>query len=309
MSRVSTRLPQKFVDNVRSTFGAAGCNLLRDLPDIKAECSVRWGLELSAPFDKLTLNYVVPGKLADGTQVVLKIGVPENEELLTEIEALRLYDGKGMARLIDALPAQGVLLIERILPGFPLTREGDDSLATVIAAETMKTIGLPAPDQHSFPTTARWFAGLQRLRKRFAGGTGPLPESLVATAEDLSAQLLASSSANVVLHGDLHHDNILYSERSGRWLVIDPKGVVGEPCYEVGALMRNPIELYNSPAVALATVERRFKIFAEVLGLDRERMAAWAFAQAVLSAYWCLEDYGEGWEQSILCAQVLAKFV
>ena len=308
MSRIQSIQSDKFSETLRSTFGAAGENLLRDLPHIVAESRVRWNLELFDPFDNLSFNYVVPGRLPDGMHIVLKIGIPENKELLTEIATLQLYDGKGMVRLIDAVPEKGVFLIERVLPGVPLTSEPDDLLATQIAAETMRALRLPVPDQHSFPTTAQWFAGLSRLRNEFDGGTGPLPELVVSMAEDLSTYLLTSSATDVVLHGDLHHDNILSSDQGG-WLAIDPKGVVGEPCYEVGAFMRNPIELYTTACGADATVERRFKIFSEVLGFERDRMAAWAFAQAVLSAYWCLEDSGSGWEPAILCAETLARFV
>ena len=222
--------------------------------------------------------------------------------------ALRLCNGKGMVQLIDAAPQQGVFLLERILPGVPLTGQPDDAVATLIAAQTMRKICLGVPEQHSFPSVAKWFEGLRRLRNRFAGRSGPLPEQLVSSAEDLSTELLSSAPAEVVLHGDLHHDNILSSSREG-WVAIDPKGVVGEPCYEVGAFMRNPIDLFTNPSEAVATIARRFDIFAEVLGFDRKRTAAWAFAQAVLSAYWCLEDAGSGWEPSILCAQTLANFI
>ncbi len=300
-------LPSRFVETVRSTFGAAGENLLENLPHILAESAARWNLELFDPFENLSFNYVAPGRLVNGRDVVLKIGVPENKELLTEIATLRLYDGKGMVRLLDAVPEEGAFLLERLLPGHPLTSEPDDSLATQVAAETMRDICRPIPDQHSFPSTAQWFAGFRKLRHLFAGGTGPLPERLVSMAEDLSAQLHASSPAeDVVLHGDLHHDNILYSDRFG-WLAIDPKGVIGEPCYEVGAFMRNRID-FSAPTF-VATIEERFKIFGEVLGFDRERMTSWAFAQAVLSAWWSLEDCGSGWEPAILCAETLARFV
>jgi streptomycin 6-kinase len=308
MSTVPLTLPLKFVATVRSTFGAAGEDLLRDLPTIVAECKARWNVELFDHFSNLSFNYVVPGKLGDGTEVVLKIGVPENKELLTEMAALRLFNGKGVVRLIDAAPEKGVFLLERVLPGVPLTREPDDSVATRVAAEMMRNLRLSAPPQHSFPSVAKWFEGLQRLRNRFNGGSGPFPAELVSLAEDLSTQLLESAPAAVVLHGDLHHDNILSSERDG-WLAIDPKGVVGEPCYEVGTFMRNPIDLFSNPSEAAATVERRFRIFSEVLGFDEGRMAAWAFSQAVLSGFWCLEDSGDGWEPFILCAETLARFV
>jgi streptomycin 6-kinase len=294
---------------VRSAFGAAGENLLRNLPLIVAASTARWKLELFDPFENLSFNYVVPGKMANGTDVVLKIGVPENKELLTEIATLRLYDGKGMVRLLDAVPEEGAFLLERVQPGRALKSEPDDSFATQVAAEIMRDICRPVPDQHSFPTTAQWFAGLRKLRNEFAGGTGPLPEHLVSMAENLSAQLLASSPAgDVVLHGDLHHDNILYSDQRG-WLAIDPKGVTGEPCCEVGAFMRNRIDFSSSPTVVAAAIERRFQIFSEVLDFDRDRMTAWAFAQAVLSAWWCLEDSDSCWEPAILCAESLARFV
>src|SRR3989442_15540831 len=101
--------------------------------------------------------------MRDGAEIVLKIGVPENKELLTEMAALRLCNGKGMVRLIDAAPQQGVFLLERILPGVPLTGQPDDAVATLIAAQTMRKICLGVPEQHSFPSVAKWFEELRRL--------------------------------------------------------------------------------------------------------------------------------------------------
>ena len=66
-------------------------------------------------------------------------------------------------------------------------------------------------------------------------------------AESLFAGLLASMDAPVVLHGDLHHFNILSAQRQP-WLAIDPKVVPGEPAYETGAFIRNPIpDIYSDP--------------------------------------------------------------
>ena len=237
-------LPDKFVTTVRGTFGAAGETLLRELPRIVAESEIRWGLELFSHFPNLSFNYVVPGRRRDGTEIVLKIGVPDNRELLTEIEALRVFDGQMMVRLIDAVPEKGVFLLERISPGVSLTGENDDVVATRIAAQTMQGLMPAVPEKHSFPSVAKWFEGLTRLRSRFDGRSGPFPEELVSLAEDLSTQLLASTEGEVLLHGDLHQDNILFSHRLG-WVAIDPKGLVGESCYEVGAFLRNPISLFT----------------------------------------------------------------
>jgi streptomycin 6-kinase len=122
----------------------------------------------------------------------------------------------------------------------------------------------------------------------------------VDTAERLFAELLASQAEPVLLHGDLHHFNILAAERQP-WLALDPKGVVGEPAYEVGALLRNP-----SPDQPAHVQARRVAQLAEALALDRERLLGWGVAQAVLSGWWMYEDHGYGWEPALACAEVLA---
>jgi streptomycin 6-kinase len=81
---------------------------------------------------------------------------------------------------------------------------------------------------------------------------------------------------------------VLHDERRG-WIAIDPKGVVGELEYEIGAALRNPYQrpdLLASPEV----IERRLAIFHAALGMDVDRARAWAFAQGVLSAIWSVED-------------------
>ena len=88
-----------------------------------------------------------------------------------------------------------------------------------------------------------------------------------------------------MLHGDLHHFNLLRSEAHG-WLAIDAKGVVGEPAYETGALLRNP----KGERLTLPVLRRRADRLTEALGLDVTRVYGWAYSQAVLSAAWCVED-------------------
>jgi streptomycin 6-kinase len=100
--------------------------------------------------------------------------------------------------------------------------------------------------------------------------------------------LYASQRDVRLLHGDLQHYNVLFDSDRG-WLAIDPKGVIGEVEYEIGASLRNPIEkpeLFASPDA----VERRLRCFEAKLKLDYDRMLAWGFAQAVLSAIWSVED-------------------
>ncbi|HEY7094557.1 MAG TPA: aminoglycoside phosphotransferase family protein [Ktedonobacterales bacterium] len=290
--------------------GDAGQAWLDVLSARIADYEQRWAIKVASPFANLSYNYVAPALRSDGAQLILKLGMP-HPELSSEIAALRLYDGNGSARLIEAEPERGALLIERLLPGSMLLDLTDDGEATRIAAQVMRALWRPAslaPDNAVFPTAARWTTGLQRLRATYDGGTGPLPEGMVQRAEALFADLLASSGAPVLLHGDLHHENILSAERAP-WLAIDPKGLIGEPEYEVGALMRNPLPRLLALPDVTATLARRFDILAEILGFDRPRMIAWSWAQAILSAWWHIEDHGHGWEPTIALAERLTPLL
>src|SRR4029079_19726764 len=102
-------------------------------------------------------------------------------------------------------------------------------------------------------------------------GTGPFPTSLVEQVEALFAELLASAAEPALLHGDLHHGNIL-ADGPRSWRANDPKGLVGEPAYEAGALLRNPLpELLAWPDPARVQA-RRIDILADRLGIDRARL-------------------------------------
>jgi streptomycin 6-kinase len=285
----------------------AGAAWLGRLPALLDHCARRWALTVMPPFAPLSYNYVAPAVRADGALVVLKVGVPVRE-LMNEIAALQLYDGHGVARLLDADPSLGALLLERLRPGTPLV-ELDDEQATAIAAQVMRELWRGAagvPPAHSFPSVADWAAGLGRLRAHFGGGAGPFPAALVARAEALFADLLGSMAAPVLLHGDLHHWNILAAERQP-WLALDPKGVIGEPAYEVGALLRNPMPQLLSAPHPRRILARRIDQLAEHLGLDRARLIGWGMAQAVLSAWWSYEDHGHGWEPAIAVAELLGE--
>ena len=300
-------LPERFRQTVGTTWGEPGRQWLLDLPALLEDCARRWSLSLAPPFPNLTFNYVAPAVMADGTEAVLKVGVP-NKELRSEAAALRVFDGRGSVRLLEADPGRGLLVLERLRPGAVLTTMADeahDDEATVIAASVMRGLWRPAPLGHEFPTVADWGMAFARLRERFGGGAGPLPEARVEEAEALFAELLASSAPPVLLHGDLHHDNILSAQRQP-WLAIDPKGLVGEPAYEVGALLRNLWQDRHTHLDAGRMLERRAHQLADELDLDLTRVRGWAVAQAVLSAVWGVEDNDDGWESAFDTADILA---
>lgn len=299
-------IPDDFARTTQAVHGAAGATWLQNLPNLLADCERRFDITVQPPFPDLSYNYVAPATGADETAVVLKLGVP-HPELTTEIAALRHFDGRGTVRLLGGDAERGVLLLERLRPGHMLATLADDAQATRIAAQVMQQMWQPLPANHTFPTVADWATGLQRLRTAFDDGVGPFPRKLVETAESLFRDLLASQATPVLLHGDLHHYNILAAQRAP-WLVIDPKGVAGEPAYEVGAFLRNPLDLTRRPGPA-HILARRLAILGEMLGIERVRVAGWGVAVSVLSAWWRYEETGAPDAATLAVAQHLADLL
>jgi streptomycin 6-kinase len=287
-------LPPDFVKNIRQSFPPDAERWLADLPDLLADAAHRWDLTLGEPF-LLSYNYVCAATRKDGIEAVFKIGVP-NRELTSEINTLYVYDGQGACRLREADAEKGMLLLERLRPGIMLATLKDDDQATEIAAEVMKKIHRPVPQQEGFISLRGWFDELKKLRPGFGGGTGPFPKKTFETAEGLIRDLFAEDRPQVLLHGDFHHYNILSSERG--WLVIDPKGVAGPAEYEVGPLLINPYNIMLEEPEAIRRTQRRIAILAERLGFDRQRLRAWAICHSVLSAFWDMAEDGTGGESA-----------
>ncbi|MCC6934928.1 MAG: phosphotransferase [Thermomicrobiales bacterium] len=299
------QIPEQFAARMRGVFGAEPATAwLASLPDIIEQLADEWRLDVQPPIANLSYTWVAPATREDGTRAMLKVGFPD-PELQVSIDMLRLCDGRGMVRLLESKREQVATLLELIEPGATLRTVEDDDEAMAIAADVMRQIWRPVPASHTYPQVADWAGGLARLRERFDGGTGPLPKTLVEQAETYFAELLPSMAEPVVLHADLHHENILSATRAP-WLAIDPHGAIGEPAYETGALLRNPIpEIASEPNLA-RLLSRRVDVLSERLGFDRQRVRAWAIAQAVLSAWWDVEgETGQDFP-AIACAEALA---
>ncbi|GCE49734.1 streptomycin 6-kinase [Thermosporothrix hazakensis] len=296
-------LPEEFHHHILKYHEEEGAAWLERLPTILETCIQRWNLSLEPPFGNLSFHYVVPATQSDGTPVVLKACAPTGE-FQEEVAALQHFAGKGMARLLAFDSDTETMLLERLLPGTILSTIQDDQAATSAAAAVMRKLWKPVSSDYPFPTILEWGQGLTRLRAHYNGGHGPFPAALLEEAEANLTELGASMPEQVLLHGDLHHDNILSAHRD-TWLAIDPKGVVGEPAFEIGAFLHNPGTLFERPHPE-RIIARRVDQFVDELGLDRKRVLGWSIVQSVLAAWWGVEDADQLWEEALRCAEILS---
>lgn len=293
------QLPELFTSNIRHAFGEAGETFLASLPALIEEVSQRWQLTEVQPVSNLSYNFVAFARRGS-EKVILKIGVP-NRELVSEMEALKLFDGDGACQIIDCDEEKGFLLIERLQPGKMLSELEDDDERTHIAIQVMKKIWRSAPEMGKFIHLEDWFAELKNIRPTFDGETGPYPKELLERVESFLPELFTDK--HYLIHGDFHHFNILSSERG--WLAIDPKGVIGPCGYEIGPLMLNPWDNSMDGGRFKVRAKRRVDLLCEETGWEREKIIQWSTAHALLSSWW---DYPNGdWEYSLRCANIFSR--
>lgn len=278
-----------FQSNIINIYGEKGQAWLDVLPELLATISSRLDLRDLKEVTNLTYNYVLLGFQSDNP-IIIKLGL-DNAGLKQEAFALKCFSGCGAVKVLAE--DEGMLLLERAVPGASLKRYFPDreEESIEIACSVMKKLHQAnIPATHNFPHIKDWLAALDK--------GWPIPEGYLKKAKKLRDQLLQTSEADVLLHGDLHHDNIL--QTANNWVVIDPKGVIGEPAYEVAAFIRNPIPELLNHADAPNIILNRITRFSEALKLSERRIIDWCFVQALLAWAWALEDGCDAgyWERS-----------
>jgi streptomycin 6-kinase len=249
------------------------------------ELAAAWHVEIErvTTGDRAVLGFGVQGPRA----VVLKVNASTVGEPCARA-VLEVFDGRGVVRIYEQ--TADAVLVERARPGHTLAdvvvREGDDE-ATRVLAHVIAQMSPGSPPQ-GVPAATEWGRGFAQYRAR---GDTRIPEALVEAGQQVYGRLAATQRGERLLHGDLHHGNVVFDGTRG-WLAIDPKGVVAELEFELGAALRNPCDqpaLFTDPGV----IRRRARTLAVSLDLDESRLLGWAFAQAVLAAIWVIEDEGD----------------
>ena len=243
---------------------------------------IRWSLTKSTPVAETATSWIFRVEQNGRNFAALKILKPlaATEERRGAM-LMNWYGGEGAATVFDM---HGDTIFMEWLDGGPLgdpVRAGKDDEGTIAIATVVANLHRPRADAPE---------GLEPLRDRFqilfdtdVRSWPHTARDLYARASGIALKLFDRPSAQIPLHGDMHHDNVLSSDRG--WLAIDPKGLVGDPAYDVANVFINP-----KGAAHLATDPRRIAVRADILSerlsYPRKRILGWAAAHAALSACW-----------------------
>lgn len=279
------QLKQSFISNIHDIYGPTGDTWLKELPQHLKELSDLWDFAFLNPMANLSYNFVGLVRMnATAKTAILKMA-PKGGSLIPEMRWLNCID-KGVPQLYRHDENLTAYLMEHLQPGQSLkdlVRRGDDDGATKVICQTIRKLQL----QHC---TKNHFRHLSELAKALPILDGKFDARLLSKAKSLFQDLTTDQTSDVVLHGDLHHDNILSC--GSEWKAIDPHGYVGDPAAEVGAMIRNADDCFPKGHSLSKMVERRLAILADELPFDPQRINYWAFCITVLSGAWSVEDHG-----------------
>jgi streptomycin 6-kinase len=277
------RIPRRVVDMVTSADGEAGRRWLAELPGIVDRARRRWLLELAAPFEGGNFAYVAPATLPGGSAAVLKVSLVD-EETRHEADALTAWAGNGAVRLLDADPAEGALLLERLVPGTSLEEHPDRDEAVGLGCGVLRRLWVDLPPGHPFAAVSELASRWARELPERHLATRVLDDELVGRAVDACLALSRETATPVLVNRDFHLGNVLSATREP-WLAIDPKPLAGEPVFDTGHLLRS---LLPRRPERKRVHELAHRLAAE-LEVDAEAVRAWALVRSVEDALWSLE--------------------
>jgi streptomycin 6-kinase len=236
-------------------------------------------------------------------QAVLKIytGMGVNEER-RGVDFLRATKGFGVVDILES-DEKAVLLEYCDGPTLDhLVGRGEDDLACKIIAGLIKKLhACPLPEEHQFISLEKRFYPLASAAK-YSKEYG----KTFSKAHEMARSFVSEQKNISLLHGDIHHYNIIQHNEKG-WVMIDPKGCVGESAYDLANVFLNPWER-SSLVRDDKRVSRRAAIFEEYTGVSQKKILKYAFVEACLSQAWFLEE-GESSDHALAMMAILGLLV
>jgi streptomycin 6-kinase len=279
-------IPHYFIKNASRQFGQKGPEWVEQLPWLLSRCLDKWHLENCVPVEGLSINLVCFATSKMHGDVVLKIEGPHSERY-TEMLALQHFGGRHACERLEVDYDMGAMLLERLVPGRLLRSVTDRQTQLEIGTRLMLQLPLPLEDATGFPHYTGW---MERAFRKTCQEYHPGAEvaSLMAAASELVADTNPATWPSTLLHGDLHHDNILEGG-DGVWKVIDPQGVVGAPFMESACFIRNHVMGADHTPMDKGQLDEAVAYVAEQMGETKHRIAIAVFVHHLLSMCWGYE--------------------
>ncbi|WP_369223196.1 aminoglycoside phosphotransferase family protein [Streptomyces sp. R39] len=274
-------VPEEFARSTVEREGEPGAAWLAELPRIVDGLLGRWTCVPDGKVMHGGVGLIIPVRRQTEGTAVLKVSFPHPGNV-HEPDAFAAWCGQGAVLLYERDDERFAMLLERVQTSTLAEVEDSDEVMQV-AGRINRRLAVPAP-----PDLPRLREQADTWEEQLRKDAEELPHTLsryVLDATVATVRELGHVQPETLIHGDLHARNILRADREP-WLVVDPKGYVGDPAYDGGTLLKaRALTLLEADDLRKA-VHRALDVFAEAAELDRERVQRWAQFHAVQAAFW-----------------------
>jgi streptomycin 6-kinase len=277
---------ERFEAAVRARVGTDADDWLAGLPDLISAVTTTWDLHVTAVAKRVdAFGMSIPAR-RDSERVTLRLAFPD-ASLADETAALEAWNGVGAVRVLASDP-RGAQLRSAPTPGTALTLERNEMRALRLAADTLRSLWIPAPPgiQTLAAEVRAWGSS---LRERYESVHAPFEEDLIRDAETMFRSFAANQTAPVLLHGDVRLDGLVLDGEGA--VALDAKPLVGEPAFDVASLLRDgPGDLVRDPSAGRQRLQARLEQLTDLLDVRAGRVRGWAFAVALDTGLFAYES-------------------
>ncbi len=273
--------------NIINSFGETGKKWIDSLPNIVEKMSKQWQLQHINPVKKMSWNYIALAMQNNNCPVVLKLSC-DRKLIQDEYNALKHFDGNGAIRVIDINLECNALLLEQAIPGYLLKEQHPLKIQDTINiyATVVKKLSTCKLTNKNYTHAREWCDAIDKIHDV------RISKNIIDKANELRSKLLATAQHEYLCHGDLHLENII--QHGSDWLIIDPKGIIGEMAFEAAAfdLISNDEMKDNNDTISSKIIDRTTQL-SNALEIPYDRLLSWIFLRIIISAQWFIEDNGD----------------
>jgi streptomycin 6-kinase len=276
-------LKENEIENIIKRFGKDFYN--KALENIETYTD-KWRLSSFQFIPSYSANLIFICYSENYENAVLKIGNPSSREVLTEFNTLSQYNGRGFCKVFAADLEKGIILEEYVRPGQPLRDEKSLDKRLDVFSSLYKGLHIQPGNAEIYPAYTDWVCRITEYMSRRQDCRELYLH--MKKAKDICLSVAALYPQKMLLHGDFHHDNILLGG-DGRYVIIDPKGVIGDPVFDVPRFILNEFdneitdELYKKINYIICVLEKQ-------LNIPNSILRSCLYVETAMAQCWCVED-------------------
>ncbi len=255
----------------------------------------KWQIDELQLIESFSASLVFKGFSRIYGAVVMKYSI-NRDDFLSEVSALKYFDGRGCCKLIDVDIDNKVLLEESLLPGIELSKEEQLEKRLDVFCDLYYKLHLSKDKQEKFLCNVQRNKHFKTYRDWVFRITDYMENQEnwndvtlhMMRAKELYKEIAQEFAEVCLLHGNFHYYNILKAEDN--YKVIDPKGVVGNPIFDIPRYVLNEFWDEEDKEEVDVTIEKIFDYLSHKLKITKEVLSKLIYIEGTMAICWCVES-------------------